>query len=284
MAQVGIVGLGLLGSAIAARLIAAGHEVIGYDLSPECRTSLLAAGGAAAESAEAVVRQCDVVVISLPDSKVVANVLDSLSPQLRPGLRIIDTTTGAPEETTMIAASLAKRGVEYLDATVLGSSVQTRCGDVVVMVGGSAESFAVSRELLASFAREVFYVGPVGAGSRMKLVVNLVLGLNRAVLAEGLTLAKALELDLPQALAVLQSGAAYSAVMDSKGEKMLTGDFSPQARLSQHLKDVRLMLEAAERTATPLPLSEVHRQLLDRAEAAGFGDADNSAVIRAFDR
>lgn len=283
MAQVGIVGLGLLGSAIASRLIAAGHELVGFDLSPACRESLAAAGGAAAESALAVVQQCDIVILSLPDSKVVSNVLDAVSPQLRPGLRIIDTTTGAPDETTTIAATLAKRGVEYLDATVLGSSVQTRSGDVVVMVGGSAECVAASRELLASFAREVFHVGPVGAGARMKLVVNLVLGLNRAVLAEGLTLAKALELDLPQALAVLRSGAAFSAVMDSKGAKMLTGEFSPQARLSQHLKDVRLMLEAAERTATPLPLSDVHRQLLERAEAAGFGDADNSAVIRAFD-
>jgi 3-hydroxyisobutyrate dehydrogenase-like beta-hydroxyacid dehydrogenase len=113
-------------------------------------------------------------------------------------------------------------------------------------------------------------------------VVNLVLGLNRAALAEGLSLAAALKLDLPTTLATLQASAAYSAVMDAKGEKMLTGDFAPQARLAQHLKDVRLMLEAAGRTGIDLPLSQVHRQLLERAEALGFGELDNSAVIRAF--
>ncbi len=117
----------------------------------------------------------------------------------------------------------------------------------------------------------------------MKLVVNLVLGLNRAVLAEGLALARALELDWSTCLEVLRAGAAYSAVMDTKGEKMITGDFTPQARLSQHLKDVRLMLEAAQRTGIELPLSNVHRSLLERAAAAGLGDLDNSAVLRAFD-
>jgi 3-hydroxyisobutyrate dehydrogenase-like beta-hydroxyacid dehydrogenase len=264
--------------------LAAGNEVVGFDLAPDCRESLAAAGGQIAESPEAVAQQSNVVLLSLPDSTVVASVLKELDSQLRPGLRIVDTSTGEPLETEAIAAALAEREVEYLDATVLGSSVQTRAGDVVVMVGGSAEGFAASRELLSCFAREVFHVGPVGAGSRMKLVVNLVLGLNRAVLAEGLTLAKALELDLPMALAVLKSGAAFSAVMESKGAKMLAGDFSPQARLSQHLKDVRLMLAAAERTGTPLPLSEVHRLLLEQAETAGYGDADNSAVLRAFDR
>ena len=85
------------------------------------------------------------------------------------------------------------------------------------------------------------------------------------------------------ALAVLQAGAAYSAVMDAKGAKMISGDFAPQARLSQHLKDVRLMLQSAARTGVDLPLSNVHRELLERAEAAGLGDLDNSAILRAFD-
>jgi 3-hydroxyisobutyrate dehydrogenase-like beta-hydroxyacid dehydrogenase len=284
MAQVGMIGLGLLGSAITQRLLAAGYTVIGFDVSHESLQRFKASGGTPVESGPAVAQQCDVVILSLPDSKVVATVVDGLSNSLHPGQRIIDTSTGEPQETEAIAKTLDEYGVEYLDATILGSSVQARSGDVVAMVGGSPEGFAASREVLSSFARQVFHVGPVGAGARMNLVVNLVLGLNRAVLAEGLTLAKGLELDLPMALEILKSGAAFSAVMDTKGQKMLSEDFSPQARLSQHLKDVRLMLAAAERTGTSLPLSEVHRRLLERAEAAGFGDADNSAVLRAFDR
>ena len=113
----------------------------------------------------------------------------------------------------------------------------------------------------------------------MKLVTNLVLGLNRAALAEGLVFAQQLDLDLTQALDVMRRSMAYSRIMDTKGEKMITQDFTPQAKLSQHLKDVRLMLAAS---SIPLPLSETHRQLLEKAEALGFGDADNSAVIKAI--
>jgi 3-hydroxyisobutyrate dehydrogenase-like beta-hydroxyacid dehydrogenase len=116
----------------------------------------------------------------------------------------------------------------------------------------------------------------------MKLVVNLILGLNRAVLAEGLSLAEALGLDPQRVLEILRASAAYSKVMDTKGQKMLTRDYEPQARLSQHLKDVRLILETGGRTGAALPLSLLHRELLERAEAAGLGDADNSAVIEVF--
>jgi 3-hydroxyisobutyrate dehydrogenase-like beta-hydroxyacid dehydrogenase len=116
----------------------------------------------------------------------------------------------------------------------------------------------------------------------MKLVVNLVLGLNRAVLAEGLSLARACGLDLPETLRVLRAGAAYSRVMDSKGPKMIAGEFQPQARLSQHLKDVRLILAEAERAGALVPLSRLHRDLLEAVEAGGWGEEDNAAVIRAF--
>ena len=116
----------------------------------------------------------------------------------------------------------------------------------------------------------------------MKLVSNLVLGLNRAALAEGLVFAQALGLEAEAALGVLLGTMAYSRIMDTKGRKMIEGDFSVQARLSQHLKDIRLILDAAAAAGQALPLTEIHRQLLEVAEAAGFGEADNSAIIRAF--
>jgi 3-hydroxyisobutyrate dehydrogenase-like beta-hydroxyacid dehydrogenase len=172
--------------------------------------------------------------------------------------------------------------VRFLDATIAGSSVQVSDGQVIVMVGGSEEAFRSAHKLLASFAREVFHVGPWGSGSRMKLVVNLAIGLNRAALAEALVLAKALELNPQSALAILKASPAYSTVMDTKGPKMLSGDFTPEARLSQHLKDVRLILQAAARTGVDLPLSTTHCQLLERAEASGLGELDNAAIIRAL--
>lgn len=283
MRSVGLVGLGLLGSALAERMQAAGMHVVGYDLSAAKRGELVDAGGESVENAAEVFRRADVVVLSLPDSHVVRSLIEGVEPALRKGLLIVDTSTGDPRATRALGAQLAERDVDYLDATVAGSSEVVRAGRAVVMVGGPAEAVARVRDILDCFAKQVFHLGPWGSGSRMKLVVNLVLGLNRAALAEGLTLAAALELDPATTLATLQASAAYSAIMDAKGHKMLTGDFAPQARLAQHLKDVRLMLAAAERTGIELPLSKVHRELLERAEALGCGELDNSAVLRAFE-
>ena len=117
----------------------------------------------------------------------------------------------------------------------------------------------------------------------MKLVTNLVLGLNRAALAEGLVFAQMLGLDPQPTLEALMVSASYSRVMDAKGVKMLSGDFNPQARLSQHLKDVRLMLAAAHANSQELPLTQAHRLLLERAEGLGCGALDNSAIIRAYE-
>ena len=278
---VGLVGVGLVGTALAERLVAAGFAVLGFDTAPDRRAELQRLGGQAADRIDDVFARCDRVLLSLPDLPVTAAVLRG-QPHLRPDSIIVDTTTGAPDQAEAIGADLAARGVAYLDATVLGNSDQVRRGEVTVMVGGPADAFAACRDLFAAFAGSARHVGPCGSGAKMKLVANLVLGLNRAALAEGLSFAAAMRLDPALALAVLRDGAAYSRIMDEKGDKMVAGDFEPQARLSQHLKDVRLMLAAGGAAGLPLPLSDAHRQLLERAEAAGYGQLDNSAVIRAY--
>ncbi len=282
MHKLGLIGLGLVGTALAHRFHKAGYDVLGYDLLSEPRQALANAGSRAAANALEVAGQCDVIVLSLPDAHVVASVIAQIEPALRAGQLVIDTTTGEPLEAESLGAKLATRGVRFLDATIAGSSAQVHDGLVTVMAGGQADAFDAAHKIFACFAVRAFHVGPWGSGSRMKLVVNLVLGLNRAVLAEGLALGAALELDLCKTLEILRATPAYSKVMDTKGPKMLAEDFTPQARLSQHLKDVRLILEAAERTGTTLQLSLVHRELLERAEAAGYGELDNSAIIRAF--
>jgi 3-hydroxyisobutyrate dehydrogenase-like beta-hydroxyacid dehydrogenase len=284
VATVGLIGLGLLGSALAERLRSAGYTVVGYDVSPERCAEFTAAGGMLAASAGDVAEATTTLLLSLPDSQAVAAVIEGLGNRLPTGGTILDTTTGEPQETARLGETLSQRGVRYLDVTIVGSSVQVRAGNATALVGGTEAAYQQVSGVIATFARQAFHVGPCGAGARMKLVVNLVLGLNRAVLAEGLTLARALELDWPLTLEVLRSGAAYSAVMDIKGQKMIEGDFQPQARLSQHLKDVRLMLACAERTGIDLPLSTLHEQLLEHCEAAGLGGLDNSAILRAFDR
>jgi 3-hydroxyisobutyrate dehydrogenase-like beta-hydroxyacid dehydrogenase len=280
---VGLIGLGLLGGALAERFLAAGLRVAGYDLDPARCTQLARHGGTPLASEREVIASYPRTVLSLPDSDVVEAVLREATSALRAGQIILDTTTGDPDRTTDIGLSLAQRGIAYLDATVLGSSEQARRGEVLVMVGGDADAVADCRDLLDCFAAQVFHVGRCGAGSRMKLVVNLVLGLNRAVLAEGLAFARVCGVDPAQALEVLCAGAAYSRVMDTKGRKMLDEDFTPQARLAQHLKDVQLILTQGARRGAKLPLSTLHAELLAALAEAGFGDADNAAIIKAFE-
>lgn len=265
MKTAGIIGMGLMGSAVQQMTGA----VCGWDIDP---TRCLHA-----TSADDVFERCDVVFLCLPDSRIAREVL--IAAKHRAGQVIIDTTTGDPEDTAILGAELSARGVDYLDATISGSSAQVLQREVLVMVGGVSTVFHSCHDLLLTFARQAIYVGPCGSGAKMKLVTNLVLGLNRAALAEGLAFALELQLNPEHTLAVMRQSMAYSRIMDTKGEKMIQRDFTPQAKLSQHLKDVRLMLAAS---SIPLPLSEAHRQLLEKAEALGFGEADNSAVIQAL--
>jgi 3-hydroxyisobutyrate dehydrogenase-like beta-hydroxyacid dehydrogenase len=148
------------------------------------------------------------------------------------------------------------------------------------MVGGDPKAYERCGDLWAAMGGRAMHVGANGDGARLKLATNLVLGLNRAALAEGIVLAEAMGLDPGQTLEVLRASAAYSRIMDSKGSKMIGGDFTPVARLSQHLKDVRLMLGAAAECGLPLPFTETHRDVLERAEVEGWGDLDNSAIIK----
>ncbi|HWB83226.1 MAG TPA: NAD(P)-dependent oxidoreductase [Bryobacteraceae bacterium] len=278
----GLIGAGLLGSALAERFLAAGFAVTGYDPVPECRRRLSALGAEAAESVAAVAA-ADRIILCLPNSGVVASVLDELAPSLKPASLIIDTTTGDPQSSAEFGRNLASRAIGFVDAAVGGSSATVRRGDAIVMAGGADADFGRSEQILRTFALRVFHVGPCGSGACMKLVNNLVLGLNRAVLAEGLAFAKRSGLDPALALEVLQAGPAWSRAMEDKGQKMLNAEFSAQARLAQHLKDVRLILEAARNSRARVPLSTLHCRLLEEAVDRGLGEADNSAIFQVFE-
>ena len=277
--NVGMIGLGLMGTALTERLLDAGYTVWVHNRTHEKAEPLVARGARWSDNPLAV---CDRVLISLYTTDTVEEMLDRLADGLRPGQILIDTTTGDPEQTARLGASLAARGVQYLDAPISGSSEQTRRGEVTAIVGGPDDVFEACRDLFDCCAAKTIYAGPCGSGARMKLVSNLVLGLNRAALAEGLVFAQTLGLNAEAALHVLMSSMAYSRTMDTKGQKMVEGDFRTRPRLSQHLKDVLLILDAAAKAGQGLPLTDAHRRLLEVAEAAGLGDADNSAVILAF--
>jgi 3-hydroxyisobutyrate dehydrogenase-like beta-hydroxyacid dehydrogenase len=280
---VGLIGLGLMGTAIAQRLLSVGWQILGWDISKPRRDAVqMNVGASIALSSDQVFADCEYVLLSLPSHETVQQLLAEFRSHLRAGQIIIDTSTGDPQATRRFARDLQTLSVEYIDATISGSSFQVANDTAVMMIGASTENLNHCENLLEAILTKRIHVGPPGSAAQMKLVTNLVLGLNRAALAEGLAYASQLGLPAAQTLTILRESMAYSRIMDTKGEKMIRGDFSPQAKLSQHAKDVDLMLADANRTGAQLPLTQTHRRILQRAIELGWGELDNSAIMNAF--
>ena len=281
---VGLVGLGLVGRALAGRFVSAGFEVVGHD--PE-RAAAVAAGELGvrilAGPAE-VAAAAGLTLLSLPNSDVVEAVLwgGGMAAACRPEGVVVDTTTADPEETLRQAALLAGQGVRFVDCALVGSSAEIAGGQGLGLLG-MADADAWFVPPLRQAIGRLHLLGGSGQGHRAKLVVNLVIGLNRLVLAEGLGLARSCGMDPAAILDILQSGAASSAVMRTKGPAMLARRYEPPvARLAQHAKDVSLILGLGQEVGARLPLSGLHAEMLREAQDQGLGQLDNAAVAELF--
>ena len=276
---IGLVGTGLFGTALADRLLAERFPVVVYNRTRSKADPLLARG---AHWSDNPLAECRRVIFAVYSTQQVEELWERMGSNSQTGQIILDTSTSDPQQTIAFGRRLASHGINYLEAPFSGSSEQTRNQESTALVAGENEAFEACRDLWECLAARTFYLGNWGSAAKMKLVTNLVLGLNRAVLAEGLAFADAVGLKLEDALQVLLHSPAYSRIMEAKGPKMIQGDFAPQARVAQHTKDVRLILAEAERGSISLPLSKLHIKLLERAESASLGELDNSAIIRVF--
>jgi len=277
---VGVVGIGLVGLAIVERLRAARIKVLGFDIDPARCEALREAHGLVAATASDVFASCDNMVLALPDGGYTATVVREAMPVMQPGAMVIDCGGGDPEQAVALAVRLAARGVRALDAPLSGSSQQIRDGSAVMMIGGDREACDALEPILAAIASRRFLLGPPGSGARARLATNLLLGLNRAALAEALVFAESQKLDLSVFLDLVRATPAYSRAVDVKGAMMIEGSFAPpQSRVHQHRKDVGLMLETARHYGHALPFTSLHAQVLDAALADGAGDLDNAAII-----
>ena len=263
---VGVVGLGLVGRAIASRLTAAGCTVLGSDNSPQAMDSFEGTSTAGAKGAKRI-------VLAVFDTTDVERVVAESSAGI-----YVDCTTGDPQRVEALARALAAKGVQYVEAPLSGSSEAIRRGEASMFVGGDASG---CEDLLAAISARRHAVGPVGMAARAKLATNLVLGLNRAALAEGMAFAETIGIDRRQFLDLYRASPAASAAAVAKGEKMVAGDYAPESRIRQHLKDVQHIRKYAR---MPLPLTECHEKLLDDAVAAGDGELDNAAIIRRWSK
>jgi len=284
---VGVIGLGLLGEALARRLLHGGFAVVGFDVDPAKNAALARVGGEPMPSIAALAKNRELVVLAVFNTDQVENVIKN---ELLPawgegsGRIILCASTCDPDRLAALAERCAARGLQLLETPISGSSGQVSRGEGVGLLGGDAEIISRAEPILRALFARHFRVGKVGDAGRAKLAVNLILGLNRLALAEGLVFAERLGLDPDAFLKIARASACYSQVMDVKGAKMLRSDFAAEGRISQHLKDVHLMLEQAQRTKQALPLLEVHADVLEACVRHGEGELDNSAVIEEIRR
>jgi 3-hydroxyisobutyrate dehydrogenase-like beta-hydroxyacid dehydrogenase len=286
-APIGVIGLGLMGMVFARRLIDAGFDVFGFDIVVAKTSALADIGGGPKASVREIAQECDPIVLAVFSTDQVEEVVETaLLPVLGDNSRkvVLCTSTCDPDRIQDLGERANKRGLRFLETPVSGTSDQVRRGEGVGLLGGDAAMAAEVAPVLDALFPTRFHVGAVGDGGRAKLAVNLILGLNRLALAEGLVFASQLGLDPEAFFHVARRSAAYSQVMDTKALKMIHGDFSPEGRAKQTLKDAHLMLEQARRKGQELPLLSVNAAVLESCVRHGEGDLDNSVVINEIRR
>jgi 3-hydroxyisobutyrate dehydrogenase-like beta-hydroxyacid dehydrogenase len=280
--QVGLIGIGLMGEVYAQRLIAAGFDIVGFDLDATKKTRLQQIGGRAGSLAE-IARDCNPIVLAVFSTDQVEDVVERVLLPAAADKVVICTSTCDPDRIARLGARVEKQ-LRFLEAPVSGTSAQVRRGDGVGLIGGDARIAEAAAPVLDVLFPKRFHMGKIGDGGRAKLAVNLILGLNRLALAEGLVFAARLGLDEAAFLKVARSSAAASQVMDTKGLKMVARDFAPEGRVRQTLKDAHLMIEQARKFGQELPLLAVHTSVLESCQRHGEGERDNSIVIEEIRR
>jgi 3-hydroxyisobutyrate dehydrogenase-like beta-hydroxyacid dehydrogenase len=287
LGSVGFLGLGIMGSRMAANVARAGFPLNVWTHTPGKANAWAAEHGATALSTPAeVAEHSDVVVSMVVDGEQVASVLlgeRGVIEAARPGLLCVDMSTIGPADTRRIGAALAERAVGMLDAPVTGSSPRAEEGSLTIMVGGKRESFEQVRALLESMGRLIAYVGELGQGQMLKLINNSLGAANAAAMAEALLLGHATGIDLDALVEVTSAGSGASAQLALKSGPMREHDYTTLFKTAHMLKDVRLCLEEAQKAGVPFPSAGHARDVLAATMGRGHADDDYAAMIEAVE-
>ncbi len=280
-ARVGIAGLGVMGSAIARRFLATGHQVVAFDVRPEAMAEL-AAEGAATVGAPAELGTADAVILSLNTAAVVQDVVFGERGVLagpRGDLLLIDMSSIDPASTRDFAARAEQRGAAWVDAPLSGGAPGALRGELTLMIGGRDEHVAAAEPLLSVLATRRTHLGPAGSGQVAKLVNQVLVGCGFAALAEAAALIRSAGMSPEQVLAALSGGRADSALLQEFFVKFAEVDLSPTGRVVNMVKDLETARDLARSANVPLPIttavSELHRWL----QATGHGASDNAALM-----
>ncbi len=287
MTSIAFIGLGIMGSPMAVHLATAGHDVVGYNPSPQRTKALVDAGGRAAASTAEAVKDVDVVAVMVPDSPQVESVLageDGVFANARPGTLIIDFSSIRPDVTTSLAAQAKEKGFRLIDAPVSGGEAGAKNAALSIMVGGEAADVEEARPLLETVGKTVVHVGGSGSGQTVKAANQLIVAANIQALAEAVVFLKAYDVDLDAALTVLGGGLAGSKVLEQKRDNMMSESFAPGFRIDLHHKDMGIVGSAAREAGVVLPLGNLVQTLMASARANGDGGLDHSGLLRGVQR
>jgi len=282
---VGFVGLGIMGSRMAANLARAGHEVAVYNRTNEKAEAWVAEhGGRLAATPRDAAKGAAAVITMVVDGPQVEDVLlgdDGAAHGAAPGTLMIDMSTIAPADARRIGAALAERGLPFVDAPVSGSSPKADDGTLTIMCGGSEADVARARPYFDAMGEVIVEVGELGQGQTVKVIANAVGAANCATLAQALVVGKAAGVDLPGLVSVFGASSAASAMVALKAERMLEHDYTPLFRLEHMLKDLAICMSESEAARVPFPAAALARELYTAAMGRGLAEEDFCAVLEA---
>ena len=283
--KIGLIGLGIMGKPMAKNLLKAGYDLTVSDLNKAAVDEVVAAGAKAATNAE-IGETCDVVLTMVPNSPQVKAVMlgeDGVAAHMKPGSVFIDMSSINPVASKEIAAELAKKGIEMLDAPVSGGEPKAIDGTLSFMVGGKQEVFDKYKDLLGAMGASVVRCGDVGAGNTTKLANQIIVACNIQALAEALTLAQKAGVDPASVFAAIKGGLAGSTVMNAKAPMMIEGNDKPGFKIDLHIKDLNNVLDCAHAVGAPVPMTAEVQEILQWLHNRGEGQKDHSAIARYYE-
>ena len=284
--SVGFIGLGIMGSGMAANLVAKGHEVVVWNRTAARMDPLVELGASAASSPAEVAAGSDVVLICVsdtPDVEAVVEGAGGLLEGLRAGSLVVDHSTISPAATVRLAALVAERGGSWLDAPVSGGSEGAERGTLSIMVGGERDDLERAMPYLEAYGTTITRVGPVGAGQQAKIVNQILVVGNQLAVSEALLFAQQAGLDLATTIDAVKDGAAGSWMLANRGPQMIERDWRPGFSIDLQQKDLRLALEAADELGVPLPGTSLVFQLYRALQNKGLGAEGNHALVKALE-
>lgn len=290
--QVGFIGLGIMGQPMARNLLKAGFPLVVATRTPGKAASFARDNAAlghvqAAETPAQVAALCDIIVnivTDTPDVVEVAYGANGLFASAKAGTIIIDMSTISPSVTRDLATKASKQGLFWLDAPVSGGEKGAIEGTLTIMVGGAPEAVVQAQPVLNAMGKRITHFGAPGNGQAAKLCNQIMVAVNLMAVCETMTFARKAGLDLNLLHQALTGGAANSWALDVLGKKMIDRDFKPAFMVKLQQKDLRLVMDAADRNHTALPAASLAHQMLAAVEAEGRGDDGTQSLVRVFER